>query len=363
FSPARSKSSLKTPETNVIEVEVITADKDVPVSALFRFWEDIKALLIEKIYVVNVLGYIAYNFVIGAYSYWGPKAGYSIYHMNNADMLFGGFTIMGGIMGTLAGGFIIDRMNSTISNAFKDNINNWRTPALILTSILFLASGIWFIGIFLHGVDRYNEDSEHPDTTVERSNTTPLLDDKTAKTPEIKAMMAKALAVGLHMIHPITFIHPTTQNSYTSTRIEIVDGAIKKPEKGSKDYMPWIKVDAIIKGWLTTAMEKNIRNSVKYAGTTSEIWSDLNERINEHQEKEHLYEFLMGLDTEFTVIRTQILATKPTPLLGTAYHMVAEDERQRTVSSENVKPLDSAAFKAFQRKIAPYASNKERTGT
>ncbi|PWA35646.1 major facilitator superfamily protein [Artemisia annua] len=276
FSPAGSKSSLKTPETNVIEVEVIKTDKDVPVlnqssnkpssSGLVRFWEDIKALLLEKIYVVNVLGYIAYNFVIGAYSYWGPKAGYSIYHMNNADMLFGGITIVGGIVGTLAGGFILDRMNSTIPNAFKllstatffgavfcfsafcfknlyafivffligeilvfatqgpvnfvclhtvkpslrplsmamstvsihvfgdvpssplvgviqDNINNWRTSALILTSILFLASGIWFIGIFLHGVDRYNEDSEHPDTSVERSNTTPLLDDKTAKTP------------------------------------------------------------------------------------------------------------------------------------------------------------------------------------
>ena len=28
-----------------------------------------------------IAGYIAYNFVIGAYSYWGPKAGYNIYHM------------------------------------------------------------------------------------------------------------------------------------------------------------------------------------------------------------------------------------------------------------------------------------------
>nr|GEW17059.1 hypothetical protein [Tanacetum cinerariifolium] len=43
--------------------------------------------------------------------------------------------------------------------------------------------------------------------------------------------------------------------------------------------------------------------------------------------------------------------------------MVAEDERQRAVSFKNAKPFDSAAFKAFQRKIAPYASNKERTGT
>ncbi|XP_028104713.1 uncharacterized protein LOC114303766 [Camellia sinensis] len=50
---------------------------------LSRFLKDMKVLLLEQVYVVNVLGYIAYNFVIGAYSYWGPKAGYNIYHMVN----------------------------------------------------------------------------------------------------------------------------------------------------------------------------------------------------------------------------------------------------------------------------------------
>ncbi|KAI7730409.1 hypothetical protein M8C21_025354 [Ambrosia artemisiifolia] len=287
FAPAGSKGSGTAPETNAIEVEgrfcsirikfscleqviVITTDRDVPgsnhslnrpsSSGLLRFWQDMKALLFEKIYVINVIGYIAYNFVIGAYSYWGPKAGYSIYHMSNADLLFGGITIVGGIVGTLAGGFILDRMNSTIPNAFKllstatffgaifcfsafcfknlyafivffligeilvfatqgpvnfvclhtvkpslrplsmamstvsihvlgdvpssplvgvmqDRINNWRTSALILTSILFLAAGIWFIGIFMQSVDRYNEEGEHP---VERSNTKPLLEEETA---------------------------------------------------------------------------------------------------------------------------------------------------------------------------------------
>ncbi|GJZ75415.1 putative RNA-directed DNA polymerase [Tanacetum coccineum] len=193
---------------------------------------------------------------------------------------------------------------------------------------------------------------------------------------------------------------------FAKNKIKFVDGTIEKPEKTSKDYMSWMRVDAMIKGWLTTAMEKNIRNNVKYAGTASEIWSDLNERfgkesaprayelkqniastrqggasvstyftqlrsiwdeaqsiypfprcscnkyvcdvgkkINEHQEKERLYEFLMGLDAEFTVIRTQILATKSVPSLGTAYHMVDEDERQRTVSNENINPQESAAFK------------------
>ncbi|GKF42635.1 retrovirus-related pol polyprotein from transposon TNT 1-94 [Tanacetum coccineum] len=33
----------------------------------------------------------------------------------------------------------------------------------------------------------------------------------------------------------------------------------------------------MIKGWLTTAMEKEIRGSVKYATSASEIWKDLQE--------------------------------------------------------------------------------------
>lgn len=37
----------------------------------------------------------------------------------NADLTFGGITIVCGIFGTIAGGCILDRMTSTISNAFK----------------------------------------------------------------------------------------------------------------------------------------------------------------------------------------------------------------------------------------------------
>jgi len=37
-------------------------------------------------------------------------------------------------------------------------------------------------GIFLHTVDRYNEDSEHEVSSVERTSTAPLLEENTAKT-------------------------------------------------------------------------------------------------------------------------------------------------------------------------------------
>ncbi|KAK7368882.1 hypothetical protein VNO80_10915 [Phaseolus coccineus] len=290
FAPTDSKKEL-TLETAVSEAQDVNAsngkDETLSLKAEFRdkrshepsrstyattilgqfsrFLQDIKELLLDKIFVVNVLGYIAYNFVIGAYSYWGPKAGYSIYNMANADMMFGGITVVCGILGSLGGGFLLDFMNSTISNAFKllslstlvggaccfgaflfrseygflalfaigellvfatqapvnyvclhcvkpslrplsmalstvaihifgdvpssplvgviqDKINNWRTTALILTTIFFPAAAIWFIGIFLHSVDRYNEDSEQEISSLERTTTVPLLEENTAKT-------------------------------------------------------------------------------------------------------------------------------------------------------------------------------------
>ncbi|KAL5704749.1 hypothetical protein ACHQM5_023130 [Ranunculus cassubicifolius] len=239
-------------------------DEIKPLNHFSRVWKDIRVLF-DKVYTVNVLGYVSYTFVIGAYSYWGPKAGYSIYNMKNADTIFGGVTIICGILGTLAGGLILDRMTSTIRNAFKvlsgatflgaifcfgafcsrslygfialfaigelllfaaqapvnfvclhcvepslrplsmalntilihllgdvpssplvgvlqDHLNDWRKTALILTSIFFLAAVIWFIGIFLNSVDKFNEESERRDTIVEKTNVTPLLEGSTSET-------------------------------------------------------------------------------------------------------------------------------------------------------------------------------------
>ncbi|XP_012828319.1 PREDICTED: probable sphingolipid transporter spinster homolog 2 isoform X2 [Erythranthe guttata] len=125
FSPVESKKALTVVdedeggEHSRREVVADESSKTSGCGALTMFVKDMKVLLLEKVYVVNVLGYIAYNFVIGAYSYWGPKAGYNIYHMSNADYMFGGVTAVCGIVGSLAGGFLLDRIDSTIPNAFK----------------------------------------------------------------------------------------------------------------------------------------------------------------------------------------------------------------------------------------------------
>ncbi|CAL5188511.1 unnamed protein product [Lathyrus oleraceus] len=264
FAPMESKQALTSNEANASENGGQAFIRGSSLTSnlrnqFTRFSKDMQELLHDRVYVINVLGYISYNFVIGAYSYWGPKAGYSIYHMSNADLLFGGITIVCGIFGTLAGGMILDKMTSTISNAFKllsgatflgaifcliaflfkglsgfivffsvgellifatmapvnyvslrcvkpslrplsmaistvsihifgdvpsaplvgilqDHINDWRKTSLCLTSIFFLAAGIWFVGTFLKSKDLLNEDDEDQSTTTLIGERKPLLE-------------------------------------------------------------------------------------------------------------------------------------------------------------------------------------------
>ncbi|GKA67147.1 putative LTR copia-type gag-polypeptide [Tanacetum coccineum] len=73
--------------------------------------------------------------------------------------------------------------------------------------------------------------------------------------------------------------HEMMNFMFVKNKTGFIDGSIKKPEIKSDKYLPWIRCDALIKGWLTTTMEKEIRNSVKYAKTAAEIWKDLKERF------------------------------------------------------------------------------------
>ncbi|XP_076933550.1 uncharacterized protein LOC143599490 [Bidens hawaiensis] len=210
---------------------------------------------------------------------------------------------------------------------------------------------------------------------------------------------------------------------FAKNKMGFVDGSIPKPEQMKDTYMPWLRCDAMIKGWLTTAMEKDIRGSVKYANTSLEIWSDLRERfgkesaprayalkqsltitrqegssvsiyytklrslwveiqtvlppprctcgdcscdvgkkMKEFIEKERLYEFLMGLDNEFMAIRTHLLSMKPSPTLQEAFRVVSEDEQQRSITSSRRLPTESVAFQTDSRNKQDSGLNQKYKG-
>lgn len=67
--------------------------------------------------------------------------------------------------------------------------------------------------------------------------------------------------------------------------------------------------------------------------------------LEEDKEKEHVYEFLMGLNEEFGTVRTQILNIKPMPTLGAVYRVVAEDEQQRSIIMPCKAIVKAATYK------------------
>nr|GMC49225.1 retrovirus-related Pol polyprotein from transposon TNT 1-94 [Ipomoea batatas] len=201
---------------------------------------------------------------------------------------------------------------------------------------------------------------------------------------------------------------------FAKNKMGFVDGSLSTPTPDSPYLQQLMRCNAMVKGWLKSAMDRDMRNSIRYANTARDIWVDLEERFGkgsaprafeirravvllrqekasissyytklkslwdemmaisplpkcvcsgctcniskqmaDMKEKEQLYDFLMGLDEEFTAVKSHILCSKPTPSLGRAYHMVSEDEQQRQVSATHKPMAEATAFqtqKVFNEK-------------
>ncbi|CAI0403202.1 unnamed protein product [Linum tenue] len=201
------------------------------------------------------------------------------------------------------------------------------------------------------------------------------------------------------------WVSDMTNSLLAKHKMGFVDGSIQKPAEGDEYLGAWIQCDAMVKGWLKTAMDKEVRTSVRYAKTAREIWVDLQERfgkgsaprayelrraisllqqekltvsayytklrglweesnsitpqptcvcnrctcglekrVREISENARVFDFLMGLADVFSTVRSQALNVKPTPTLGEVYHMVAEDEQQRNISASRKLMVEAAAY-------------------
>ncbi|XP_076933132.1 uncharacterized protein LOC143598930 [Bidens hawaiensis] len=77
----------------------------------------------------------------------------------------------------------------------------------------------------------------------------------------------------------LDWVQETENFLFAKNKVGFVDGNSKKPETEDSNHVLWLRCDAMIRGWLTTAMENEIRVSVRYANSAKEIWSDLKDRF------------------------------------------------------------------------------------
>ncbi|KAJ0960167.1 hypothetical protein J5N97_002050 [Dioscorea zingiberensis] len=123
-----------------------------------RFTKDMKVLLIEKVYVVNVLAsFSSYAF--------GAIFCFSAFCFSNMYAFLALFAV-----------------GELLVFATQDCINNWRVTAAY--SNIYIHSSSWYM---VYSVDRFNEESENQISTTERSSITPLLEGTKTETTESAA--------------------------------------------------------------------------------------------------------------------------------------------------------------------------------
>lgn len=88
-------------------------------SVVLEFCKDFYLVLRHPVWVNMVAGYTLYCAVLGVYAFWGPKAGRELYALaaTEADLWFGGLTVVTGVVGALSGGFALDFLGATLQNA------------------------------------------------------------------------------------------------------------------------------------------------------------------------------------------------------------------------------------------------------
>ncbi|KAF8066268.1 sphingolipid transporter spinster 2 [Scenedesmus sp. PABB004] len=99
-------------------------------------------------------GYVLYTAVLGVYAFWGPKAGKAIYDMpgESADVIFGGVTVLTGVLGSLGGGAALDAAGATLANAnLLCGVSNLVGLGFVLSAFCLARNFAAFIALFAAG--------------------------------------------------------------------------------------------------------------------------------------------------------------------------------------------------------------------
>ncbi|PSC68467.1 putative sphingolipid transporter spinster-like protein 2 [Micractinium conductrix] len=88
-------------------------------SALAHLAADCRQLARSPVALLTILALSVYNGALGCYAFYGPKAARDIFALppQKADLLFGGVTVVTGVLGTLAGGLSLDALGNSVRNA------------------------------------------------------------------------------------------------------------------------------------------------------------------------------------------------------------------------------------------------------
>lgn len=190
-------------------------------------------------------------------------------------------------------------------------------------------------------------------------------------------------------------------------KLGFIDGSIPQPHESDPYFKIWCRCNSMVKSWLMNSVNKKIYTSILYFKYAVDIWKDLHVRFHKsnlprlyklrhqllslrqgsmdlssyHTQTQALWEelssfqvtartvdallaeretnrvidFLMGLNESYDNIRGQILMKKVLPTLSEVFHILDNDDSQR---SARIPPTSGVEPSAFQVSSGPaYGGN------
>ncbi|XP_042942326.1 uncharacterized protein LOC122276564 [Carya illinoinensis] len=189
-------------------------------------------------------------------------------------------------------------------------------------------------------------------------------------------------------------------------KIGFVNGSISQPSSTDSAYELWERCNNMVSSWIISSVSKEIGGSIICARTAQNMWEDLKNRFTQgngprifqlqkdlsvltqedlsvrdyytrfkslwdelldynqiptctcgalrtckcdaikifldYQDRQHVIQFLMGLNDCFSHIRGQILMLEPLPNINKVFSLIVQEEKQREISKHNM--IDTAAF-------------------
>jgi hypothetical protein len=176
-------------------------------------------------------------------------------------------------------------------------------------------------------------------------------------------------------------------------KMAFIDGSLPQPSPADEaTFHAWTRCNNMIIAWILNSVSKEIVSSVIYITTCAGMWEDLKDRfsqgngprifqlqkilanlsqenssisdyftkikslwdeldnydpipsctcggmraVHEKHNRDHVFQFLMGLDDSFAHIRGQILLNDPLPPINKVFSLIIQEERQKEIS---VAPL------------------------
>ncbi|KAL2228667.1 UNVERIFIED_CONTAM: hypothetical protein Sindi_1846900, partial [Sesamum indicum] len=121
------------------------------------------------------------------------------------------------------------------------------------------------------------------------------------------------------------------------TKMSFISKDAEIPERNTKEFEQWIKVDSMVTSWILNSISRDIVESFMYTKTSKELWTELENRYGQSngpmeyrlkrelaslsqarenadiKSSDQLMQFLMGLKDSYDHVRSQILMMEPYP--------------------------------------------------